>query len=86
MKPLSEEELRKAAEELWCKNTRFEGISHDAFIWAYIRGYAKCIDQMSDEFNELLVAGYALLQNQTKVDINEIIDQMQGQSNARQTD
>lgn len=78
MKPLSDEELKAAAEEVWCKSTRFEDNSHDAFVWAYIRGYAKCIDQMADDFNELLVACNTALKNQTNVDINEIIHQMKG--------
>ena len=42
MKPLSEEELTKCAEDAWQK-TPFMAISHDAFIAAYKQGYAKCI-------------------------------------------
>lgn len=87
MKPLSDEELTKCAEETWCKATRFEDYNHDAFIFAYIRGYAKCIDQMSDEFNGLLGACRTAfeLQNQTKVSANEIINQMKGGQDDSQT-
>lgn len=53
MKPLSEEELTKCAEEAW-KKTSFMAISHDAFIAAYKQGYAKCIWQMSEDFNGLI--------------------------------
>lgn len=79
MKPLSEEELQMAAENDWSEydgllTRSFKGIFTDA----YKLGYAKCVEQMQDEFNELLVACNIALRNQTKVDINEIINQMKG--------
>lgn len=65
MKTLSEEELRKAAEEAW-QNTSFMAISHDAFIAAYKQGYAKCIWQMSEEFNGLISVFETLYEKQMK--------------------
>lgn len=53
MKPLSDEELTKCAENTWQK-TSFMAISHDAFIAAYKQGYAKCVWQMLEEFNNLI--------------------------------
>lgn len=78
MRPLSEDELKSAAEELWHKNTRFADNNHDAFVWAYIRGYAKCVDQMADEFNELLRACYTAIKNQTGVVPQELLNQLKG--------
>lgn len=40
MKPLTEEELTRCAEEAW-KKSPFMAISHDAFIAAYKQGHAK---------------------------------------------
>jgi len=40
MKPLTEEELTRRAEEAWQKAS-FMAISHNAFIAAYKQGYAK---------------------------------------------
>lgn len=53
MKPLSEEELTKCAEDAWQKTSFMEG-GHRAFIAAYKQGYAKCVWQLADEFNVLL--------------------------------
>ena len=65
MKPLSEEELSKCAENAWQK-TQFMAISHDAFIAAYKQGYAKCIWQMSEEFNGLISVFETLYASQMK--------------------
>jgi len=70
MKPLSEEELKKAADEAWQK-TSFMAISHDAFIAAYKQGYAKCIWQMSDEFNNLISVFETLYAEQMKGDATD---------------
>ena len=53
MKPLSEEELTKCAEDAWQKTSFMEG-GHRAFIAAYKQGYAKCVLQMSEDFNALI--------------------------------
>lgn len=45
------------------------------FIDAYKQGYIKCVAQMQDEFNELLKACNTSLNNQTKVEPNEVINQ-----------
>lgn len=65
MKPLSEEELTRCAEDAW-KKTSFMAISHDAFIAAYKQGYTKCIWQMSDEFNNLISVFETLYAEQIK--------------------
>lgn len=78
MKSLSEEELTKCAWEDFLNCQEVDDDAVNAFIYGYKRGYAKCIKQMQDEFNELLRACHASLRNQTKVDINEIINQMKG--------
>ena len=78
MKPLSEEELTKSAWEDFLNCQEVDDDAVNAFIYGYKRGYAKCIEQMQDEFNELLKACHASLRNQTKVDINEIINKMKG--------
>lgn len=79
MKPLSEEELTIAAEQDWATYEYEEGnLYRTTFFGGYKLGYARCLKQMQDEFNELLEACYTSLQNQTKVDINEIIDQLKG--------
>lgn len=65
MKPLSKEELTKCAEDAWQK-TSFMVISHDAFIAAYKQGYAKCVWQMSDEFNNLISVFETLYAGQMK--------------------
>jgi hypothetical protein len=70
MKPLSEEELRIAAEDAWQK-TSLMAISHDAFIAAYKQGYAKCIWQMSEEFNGLISVFEALYAEQMKGDTTD---------------
>ena len=53
MKPLSEEELTKCAEAAWQKASFME-ISHSAFVKAYKQGYAKCVWQISEDFNALI--------------------------------
>lgn len=83
MKPLSEEELTKCAEEVWFEYNEYDSQGREfptstVFIDAFKQGYIKCVAQMQDEFNELLEACHTSLQNQTKVDINEIINQMKG--------
>lgn len=65
MKPLSEEELTKCAEDAWQKTSFMEG-GHRAFIAAYKQGYAKCIWQMSDKFNELISVFETLYASQMK--------------------
>ena len=65
MKPLSEDELTKFAEDAWRK-TKFMAISHDAFIAAYKQGYAKCVWQMSEEFNNLISVFETLYAEQMK--------------------
>ena len=78
MKPLSEEELSKSAWEDFLNCQEVDDDAINAYIYGYKRGYAKCVAQMQDEFNELLEACHIALQNQTNVDINEIIHQMKG--------
>jgi len=83
MKPLSDEELTKCAENAWFEYNEYDSQfrvlpTSTVFIDAYKQGYIKCVAQMQDEFNELLKACYTSLRNQTKVDINEIINQMKG--------
>jgi len=78
MKPLSEEELSKSAWEDFLNCQEVDDDAINTYIYGYKRGYAKCIKQMQDGFNELLVACNIALQNQTNVDINEIIHQMKG--------
>ena len=65
MKPLNEEELTRCAEEAWQKAS-FMAISHDAFISAYKQGYAKCVWQMSEEFNNLISVFETLYASQMK--------------------
>lgn len=67
MKPLSEEELTKCAEDAWQKAS-FMNVSHDAFVEAYKQGYAKCIWQMSEEFNGLISVFETLYAEQMKGD------------------
>ena len=79
MRPLSEEELQMAAENDWATFEYEEGnLYRVSFFGGYKLGYAKCLKQMQAEFNELLKACHTSLRNQTKVDINEIINQMKG--------
>lgn len=56
MKPLSEEELSKSAWEDFLNCQEVDDDAINAYIYGYKRGYAKCIKQMQDGFNELLVA------------------------------
>ena len=56
MKPLSEEELSKSAWEDYLNCQVVDDDAINAYIYGYKRGYAKCIKQMQDGFNELLVA------------------------------
>lgn len=80
MKPLSEEELKKAADEAW-ECSEHEGIDYLSFIDAFEKGYARCIRQMQDEFDELLKACHTALQNQTNVETNKIINQIKKVNN-----
>ena len=84
MKPLSDEELTIAAEQDWATYEYEPGNLYcTTFVGGYKLGYARCIKQMLDEFNELLEACHTSLRNQTKVDINEIINQMKGGQDGR---
>lgn len=83
MKPLNEEELTKCAEDAWLGYDEYDTQcrvlpTSTVFIDAYKLGYIKCVAQMQDEFNELLKACHTSLRNQTKVDNNEITNQMKG--------
>lgn len=81
MKLLSKEELTKSAWEDFLNCQEVDDDAVNAFIYGYKRGYARCIKQMQDEFNELLRACNTSLNNQTSVDVNEIINQMKGDNN-----
>lgn len=78
MKPLSEEELSEVAWQSFLKYKKDTDEIISTYCDGFKQGYAKCIEQMQDEFNELLEACHIALQNQTNVDINEIIHQMKG--------
>lgn len=56
MKPLSEEELSKSAWEDFLNCQEVDDDAVNAYLYGYKRGYAKCIEQMQDGFNELIVA------------------------------
>lgn len=79
MKPLNEEELIIAAESDWATYEYEPGeLYRTTFFGGYRLGYARCIKQMQDEFNELLAACHIAVQNQTNVDVNKIINQLKG--------
>ena len=57
MKPLTEEELTRCAEEAWQKAS-FMAISHDAFIAAYKQGYAKNLSTVWRHGSEKVIVYY----------------------------
>lgn len=83
MRTLSDEELTKCAENAWFGYDEYDSQGMEfptstVFIDAYKQGYIKCVAQMQDEFNVLLIACHASLNNQTKVEPNEVINQTKG--------
>lgn len=82
MRPLSEEELTIAAEHDWATYEYEEGnLYRTTFFGGYKLGYARCIKQMQDEFNELLRACYTAIKNQTGVVPQELLNQLKGGQN-----
>lgn len=81
MKPLSEEELDKAAWEDYLDAPDYDGDEIKAHMCGFKRGYAKCVKQMSDEFNEMLKACNMAIKNQAGVIPQELLNQLKGANN-----
>lgn len=67
MEPLSEQELNSAAESAW---SEYEGLLTKSFkgifVDAYKQGYAKCVEQMLGQFNNLLDACNTAIQQKSQ--------------------
>ena len=61
MIPLTKEELSQAAEQAWYEYNEDDEQHREKWVGtvfkeAYALGYAKCVEQMAEQFNELLNA------------------------------